>query len=163
MAKALADRPALNMTVTGAADPVSEREAYLQTVIDARLLAERKRELVSAGAATDAPVVIEPQDRTRVLKTIYQQTDMPNKPRNALGFARDLPGPEMEALLKGRLVVSAEAMRELALQRGLAVRDALIARGLPSERLFLAAPKLKAADAGTAPWTPQVQLALSVN
>jgi uncharacterized protein (DUF2237 family) len=51
--------------------------------------------------------------------------------------------------------------RDLAIRRGLAVRDALIGRGLPSERLFLGAPRLReAADAG---WTPRVELSLSTN
>jgi len=51
--------------------------------------------------------------------------------------------------------------RELALQRGVAVRDALIAKGLPGERLFLAAPKLRASGEEDAAWTPRVQLTLS--
>ena len=90
-------------------------------------------------------------------------TDMPGKPRNAIGLLRDISGPEMEALLLPRTLVSAEVMRELALQRGLAVRDGLVAKGLPSERLFLAAPKLRASGEDEAAWTPRVQLALSVN
>jgi hypothetical protein len=49
----------------------------------------------------------------------------------------------------------------VALQRGLAVRDALIARGLPSERLFLGAPKLRASGEDDAAWTPRVQLTLA--
>ena len=65
----------------------------------------------------------------------------------------------MEALLRPRTPVTTDAMRELALQRGLAVRDALIAKGLPSERLFLAAPKLRASGEDDAAWTPRVQLA----
>jgi uncharacterized protein involved in outer membrane biogenesis len=163
VAKALSEKPGLKMTVTGAADPASEREAYLQTLLEQRLLAERKRELVRAGAVPEAPVVMATEDRARVLKEIYKQTDIPTKPRNAIGITRDLPGPEMEALLKTRIVVSAEAMRELALQRGLAVRDALMAQGLPSERLFLAAPKLRASGEDDAAWSPRVQLALTTN
>ncbi len=163
VAKALSEKPSLKMTVTGAADPASERDAYIQTLLEQRLLAERKRELVRAGAAPEAPVVMAAEDRVRALKEIYKQTDIPNKPRNAIGIARDIAGPEMEALLKSRIVVSAEAMRELALQRGLAVRDALIAQGLPSERLFLAAPKLRASGEDDASWSPRVQLALSTN
>jgi uncharacterized protein involved in outer membrane biogenesis len=163
VAKALSEKSGLKMTVTGAADPASEREAYLQTLLEQRLLAERKRELVRAGAAPETPVVMAAEDRVRVLKEIYKQTDISNKPRNAIGIARDITGPEMEALLKSRIVVSAESMRELALQRGLAVRDALIAQGLPSERLFLAAPKLRASGEDDASWSPRVQLALSTN
>ena len=54
----------------------------------------------------------------------------------------------------------------LALQRGQAVRDALIAKGLPGERLFLAAPQLQqAAEHGESDEqkTPRVQLSLETN
>jgi hypothetical protein len=173
VAKALAERPALKMTVTGASDPVSERDAFQRAAIETRLLAGQRREALltgassnatSAGGAASAPPALSPEERTRRLTQLYKDTDIPNKPRNAIGFAKDIPVPEMEALLKTRMPVSDDAMRELALQRGLAVRDALIAKGLPSERLFLAAPKLRTAaeDAG-ASWTPRVQLALSPN
>jgi hypothetical protein len=43
------------------------------------------------------------------------------------------------------------------------VRDALVAKGLPSERLFLAAPKLRASAEEDKDWSPRVQLALSTN
>jgi len=164
VARALADRESLKMTVTGAADAVGEREAYQQAVLEARLLAERRRELLRGGASAaeaEALAALDAPTRARVLKELYRATDLPDKPRNALGFARDIPGPEMEALLKRRIAVSADAMRELALQRGLAVRDALLAKGLPGERLFLAAPKLRAAGEDDAGWTPRVQLSLS--
>jgi hypothetical protein len=66
----------------------------------------------------------------------------------------------MEALLVAAVPADADAARQLALQRGLAVRDALIDRELPSERLFLAAPKLRATGEGDAQWTPRVLLSL---
>ena len=173
VAKALEDRPSLKMTVTGAADPAIEADAWRQAALEARLLAERKSELVREGAAADAAVQMSAEDRVRLLKEVYRRTDIPNKPRNAIGLQRDIPGPEMEALLRSRLAVGAEAMRELALQRGIAVRDALVAKGLPSERLFLAAPRLRGDEiekkeegqdekAGAA-WTPRVLLTLSNN
>jgi hypothetical protein len=67
----------------------------------------------------------------------------------------------MEAMLKVRLTAGDEAMRELALQRGLAVRDALIGKGLPSERLFIASPKAHPNGEGGAGWTPRAQLSLA--
>lgn len=166
VAKALTDRESLKMTVTGASDPASEREAFQQAALDARLLAERRRELLRGGASAadaDALTTLDAETRARMLKEVYRATSLPNKPRNAIGLARDIPGPEMEALLKGATVVSTDAMRELALQRGLAVRDALLAKGLPGERLFLAAPKLRASGEEDAAWTPRVQLSLSTN
>lgn len=174
VAKALTERPALKMTVTGASDPVGERDAFQHAAIEARLQAEARRENLRAGvpaaaapaaSGASAPAALPAEEHERLLKQLYKSTDIPNKPRNAIGFAKDVPPAEMEALLKTRAPVSDDAMRELALQRGLAVRDALIAKGLPSERLFLAAPKLRAAaeDAAAAAWTPRVQLSLSSN
>jgi hypothetical protein len=176
VAKALTERPALKMTVTGASDPVGERDAFQHAAIEARLLAEARRENLRAGvpaaaasaasgASATAPAALPAEEHERLLKQLYKSTDIPNKPRNAIGFAKDIPPAEMEALLKTRTPVSDDAMRELALQRGLAVRDALIAKGLPSERLFLAAPKLRAAaeETAAAAWTPRVQLSLSSN
>jgi hypothetical protein len=75
-----------------------------------------------------------------------------------LGLEKDLSAAEMEALLLKHQPASPDAARELALQRGVAVRDALVAKGLPSERLFLAAPKLGSGDEGA----PQAKLALSL-
>ena len=170
VAKALTERPALKMTVTGACDPVGERDAFQHAAIETRLLAQARRENLRAGvpaaaaaaaSGASAPRALSAEEHTRLLQQLYKDTDIPNKPRNAVGFAKDIPPDQMEALLKTRTPVSDDAMRELALQRGLAVRDALIAKGLPSERLFLAAPKLRVAADDTGAWTPRVQLSLS--
>ena len=77
-------------------------------------------------------------------------------------MAKDIPAPEMEALLKKHMRISEDTARQLALQRGLAVRDALVAKGLASERLFLAAPKLHVSGEGDASWTPRAELSLAV-
>ena len=164
VAKALADRPALKMTVTGQADPETEREAYQRAVVEQRLLLEQRREqLRTSGKAAqaDAAQTIAGADRPRLVKAVYQQTELPDKPRNAIGLKADIAPAEMEALLRKHVQVSPEAMRELALQRGLAVRDALAATGLASERLFLGVPKLRGGDANEAAWSPQVKLDLS--
>src|SRR6185295_14603206 len=51
VAKALTERPALKMTVTGSADPASEREAFQAAALESRLVAEQRREGLRAGAA----------------------------------------------------------------------------------------------------------------
>jgi hypothetical protein len=50
----------------------------------------------------------------------------------------------------------------VALLRARTVRDALIAQGLGSERLFLGDAKLHTDAGDAAPWVPQAQLTLSV-
>ena len=171
VAQALIDRPSLKMTVTGASDPAGEREAYIQAALDARLLQEKKKEQARAGAPAVAASAaagavtetVSGAERERLLKAVYRQTDLPDKPRNLIGLAKDIPATEMEALLKARIVVTDEAMRELALQRGLAVRDALIAKGLPSERLFIASPKLRPPGDQAEAWIPSAKLSLANN
>jgi len=166
VAKALTDRPALKMTVVGEADADAEREAYQRAVVEQRLLQEQRRELLRASGAapaSDATRTLAPADRARLVKEVYRQADLPDKPRNLLRMPSDISADEMEALLRKHVDVGPEAMRELALQRGLAVRGALIAKGLASDRLFLGDPRLRTGGADDAAWVPQVKLTLDTN
>ena len=164
VASALADRPALQMTITGSADPQAERADWQREAVEAQLRAmardESLRTGAPAGTPASAPVTLAPATRSALLKTLYKQTRLPDKPRNLVGMAKDLPDAEMEALLVRNVAVSDEAMRQQALARAIAVRDALVAKGISSDRLFLAAPSLHAA--GAEPWTPRATLALAM-
>jgi hypothetical protein len=162
VAKALQERPSLQMTVTGAADPSSEGDAMRDAMLEQRLLTQQRNEALRSGAAASAPTGVPPEQRERLLRAVYRDADLPDKPRNFIGLAKDIPAPEMEALLKKHMRVSEDTARQLALQRGLTVRDALVAKGLPSERMFLAAPKLHVSGEGDASWTPRAQLSLAV-
>ena len=162
VANALQERPSLQMTVTGAADPSSEADAIREAMLQQRLLAQRRNEVLRSGSAASAPTSVPPEERERLLRAVYRDADIPDKPRNIIGLAKDIPAPEMEALLKKHMRVSEDTARQLALQRGLAVRDALVAKGLPSERMFLAAPKLHVSGEDDAAWTPRAQLSLAV-
>ena len=160
IAQALTERPSLQMTVTGAADVLSEADAIRRAELDRRVAARRRNEALRAGSPASAPEALPAGERARLVRDIYRDADLPDKPKNVLGLAKDIPVSEMEALLTKHVAVTEEAARELALQRGVAVRDALVAKGLPSERLFLAAPKLHGAGDGEA-WTPRVHLSLA--
>ena len=81
------------------------------------------------------------------------------KPRNLVGMAKDLPAPEMEALLLAQLPAATQAQATaVATQRAQAVKQYLSAQKLPEERIFVAAPKL--AGEGRK-WTPQAELSLA--
>jgi hypothetical protein len=62
-------------------------------------------------------------------------------------MAKDIPLEEMEALLLAHIAVTEDTMRELAVQRGVAVRDYLASKQLPPDRLFLGQVKTGAASA----------------
>jgi hypothetical protein len=162
VARALQERPGLQMTVTGAADPLSEGDAIREAMLEQRLTTQRRNEALRAGNAASAPAEgLTPEEHERLVRAVYRDTELPDKPRNVIGMAKDIPVTEMEAMLKKQMRVSEDTARQLALQRGLAVRDALVAKGLPSERLFLAAPKLHVSGEDDAAWTPRAQLSLA--
>lgn len=146
IAEALAQRPALRLTVQGSADAAGEAEAMRSARLEARLLQEQRREAraTPAAASAPAPAASAPsgEQRQRLLERVYANTALPDKPRNFIGMAKTLPAAEMEARLRAAMTLGPDSARELALQRSVVVRDALISRGLASERLFLGAPEL---------------------
>ena len=149
--KALADRPALKITVTGMASLQDEREGLQRERLQQRVLAEKRR----ANPGDTAPVSA--AEYPALLKEVYRRADMP-KPRNLVGLAKDLTVPEMEALLLAHQPATDTMAAELATQRGQAIRTYLVEQKLPVERLFVAAPKAgKQADK----WTPRAELSLS--
>ncbi|MBS0316171.1 MAG: DUF748 domain-containing protein, partial [Proteobacteria bacterium] len=189
VAKALLAKPKLDVTVVGTADLDAEREGYRRDRLNAMVRAEKRREMVlsgpvsavaapaaaasaagsSAGVAGATPggaprITVSEAEYPALLKKVYRRSDIP-KPRNVLGFAKDIPQNEMESLLMASIPVTDDAMRQLALARSAAVRDYLATREVPTARLFLGAPKLGAkgsgAESGTQ-WKPHADLSLAL-
>jgi len=157
VAKALQERPALKMTVVGSASLEAERDAYKRTQLQALVQAEKRRANGAAATPGAALPAVTSAEYPVLLKAVYKRADFP-KPRNLIGMAKDLPVPEMEALLLSHLEVTEATMQALALQRGVAVRDYLASQQLPMDRLFLGAAKAVTPDAK---WQPNAQLNLA--
>jgi uncharacterized protein involved in outer membrane biogenesis len=143
LARALQDRPAVTLRIAGAVDAQEEREPLQRALLDMRLSEEQRRRGAQATASTAAPTALAGEERLRLLRALYRANPPPQAPRNALGGLSDLPPAELEAQVLARLAVDEDDLRALALQRGLAVRESLVARGVASERLFLTAPRLE--------------------
>ncbi|MDR7267465.1 uncharacterized protein involved in outer membrane biogenesis [Pelomonas saccharophila] len=142
IAKLLIDKPGVQLTLTGWAGIAAEGQALREQRLASALKAEN-------AASPDA-----------ALKRLYDATKLPNKPKNLIGLAKDLPPAQMRGLLMGSYAIDDEALRQLAVARATAVRDALLARGAPNARVFLAAPKL--CDQGCdETWRPHVELSLA--
>ncbi len=190
VAKALADRPMLKMTVAGTANLSIERDAYRRRRLQELMQAEQRRAGVvrgagaptaaasasATGASTPAMAASTPAtaasapgaavgtaadtpdtpETAELLRQVYLRSEI-TKPRDLNGKAKVLPTAEMQALLLANIPVDDEAMRALALQRGVAVKDYLISQKLPAERLFLGAAKTVEADAK---WSPRADLTL---
>lgn len=134
VAKALVDRPALKLTVTGTANLEAEREGLQRERLQQLVRAEKRR------AQPDSTEPVTADEYPALLKAAYGRASIP-KPRNLVGIAKDLTVPEMEALLMANQPATEAMAAELAAQRGHAVQSYLAAQKLPAERLFLAAPK----------------------
>ena len=160
VARALADRPALKMTVVGTASLDAERDAYKQERLRALLVSEKRRGLLAASASAaeaGAALTVSEAEVPALIREVYKRADI-TKPRNLVGVAQDLPVADMQALLLANIPVGDDAMRELALQRGVAVKDYLGAQQLPVERLFLGAVKPAVNDPK---WSPRAELTLA--
>ena len=157
VAKALTDRPALKLTVVGTSNLDAEREGYKRERLAEMVQAEKRRATANSGATTAAVVSVSPADYPALLKEVYKRADM-TKPRNVVGLQKELTDGEMEKLLLAEIAVTDESMRQLALQRGVAVKDYLAAASLPPDRLFLGASKTAAPEPK---WSPRAELNLA--
>jgi len=162
VAKALSDRPALVLTVVGVSSLEAERGGYQREQLAAQVRAEKRRQLARQGQgeddATAAQTPVSPEEYPALLKAVYGRADFA-KPRNLIGLRKDLPVAEMENLLLAAISASPQALQELAAKRGLAVKDYLVSRDLPSSRLFVGATKMVPADAK---WSPHAELNLAM-
>ncbi|MFZ5487311.1 MAG: DUF748 domain-containing protein [Pseudomonadota bacterium] len=178
----LTEKPALQVSVTGMVNLAQEREGLQRERLRQLVLAEKRRAgrgsaakepatppasdaaKAPAAAAQDLaadeePTFLSADEYASLLKRVYRRADFP-KPRNLLGLTKDLPVPEMEALLLAHLSASEDLAHEVAMHRAQAVVRYLSAHQLPAERLFVNAPKVS-----TTPeegWVPRAQLGLAM-
>lgn len=164
VARALADRPGLKLSVVGTASQEAERDGFKRARLQRMVQGEKRRGSLAAGEPLPARGASQPQaevgadEYPALLKAVYERAELADKPRNALGLAKELQVPEMEALLLADMQISDDAIRNLAVQRSVAVRDYLAAQQIPLERLFLGAPKTVASEGG---WKPRAELELA--
>jgi len=159
VAKALEDRPALQLTVAGQADLEREKDGWRKARIDDLVLAQKRRATVRAGGKPEDVQAVSAAEYPALLKDVYKRADI-QKPRNLVGMASDIPVAEMETLLLTSISVPDNAMRELALARGVTVRDYLASKGVKLERLFLGNAKTEGFGEDK-DWTPHAELSLA--
>jgi uncharacterized protein involved in outer membrane biogenesis len=142
LGKALADRPALKMEVTGRTDRAIDVEGYRRALLDSKVRAVKAAKTkVSADQ-----VVIDPAEYPDLLEAVYKAASFP-KPRNVIGLAKSLPVPEMETLILTNTEVSDEDLRQLGLARAQAVKEYLARQAkVDDARLFVLSPN--SGDAG---------------
>jgi Domain of Unknown Function (DUF748) len=141
--KALFDRPALKLEIEGHVDIEKDKEGLKQYLFTKKIKAQKLKDLIKKGqpAIPLDKITIEKEEYAKYLKMAYKKEKFP-KPRTILGFAKDLPVPEMEKLMLTHIEVKDDDLRQLASQRVLAVKDYILKSGqVTADRVFLLEPK----------------------
>ena len=144
LGKALTDRPALKLEVTGRTDRATDIEGYRRALLEQKVRAVK----AAKNKASAETTTVSPEEYPDLLKAVYKAADFP-KPRNLVGLAKDLPVPEMEKLILTNTEVSDEDLRLLGLARAQVVKDYLTRNAkVEDARLFVLAPKAGEPAAG---------------
>ena len=147
LAKALADRPGLNLDIEGRADLEQDREGLKAARIDDKVRALKREDLVKAGTepGRSDDVTVTSDEYPALLERVYRAEKFP-KPRNMIGMVKSLPAEEMEKLIITNSTVGDDDLSELADLRARTVRDWLVEHGVSSERVFLRSPVVGATE-----------------
>lgn len=145
LSRALIDRPALELDITGWADAQHDPEALKRSLLERRVKAQKLSEKVKKGETVDSlrDVELSPEEYTRYLTIAYKEAKF-EKPKNIIGLTKSLPVPEMEQLMLANIDAGDNEMRQLADRRARVARDWLIERGgVAGDRVFVLAPKIE--------------------
>lgn len=148
LAKALGERGALRLEIAGRVDEESDRDGLKRAMLAQKVRAQKVAATVVAGAdvKSASDVTVTPAEYPVLLKRAYDRETFA-KPRNAIGLARELPVPEMEALMLTHAEVGQQQLRELARHRAETVREWMIGKGgVAQERIFLVEPREEQSD-----------------
>jgi len=143
LAKAMNNRPALKLEISGRIDPVNDPEGLKKVSVERKVKAQKMKDLIRQGKAPKSldDVLIEKDEYQRYLKAAYGEESF-SKPRNIIGLAKDLPVPEMEKLMLQHTKVGEDDLRKLANDRAQVVKDYLFASGpVSADRLSIVASK----------------------
>lgn len=140
LAKALGERQALKLEISGLADPEVDREGLKRVAME-RLVREERRKAMSGNGEAEKRGELSDEEYRTYLTRVYKAGKFP-KPRNMIGLQKDLPVEDMEKLILANTAVTDDDVRSLARRRAENVQVWLIEQGkVAPERLFLVPPK----------------------
>lgn len=147
LAKALQDRPALKVDVSGRADTAVDSAPLNRLRLERRLKSLKVKETVAAGNESgDAldKVKLTADERLKYLRQLYRAADF-DKPKNAIGLTKDVPAEEMEQMLLEHSTVGERQLTDLANRRAQAAKDWLSENGkVELERLYITSSRVDA-------------------
>lgn len=150
LAKALIDRPALKLEITGRADPEQDPEALKRTLLERKVKAQKLSESVKKGLESGPleDIELKPEEYEKYLTLAYKEEKFA-KPKNVVGLTKSLPVPEMEQLMLTNISAGDSEMRNLAERRAVTARDWLSEQGgIPGDRMFVLESKIEVETRG---------------
>jgi hypothetical protein len=167
MAQALADRPSIDVEVSGFVDLENDEEGYRSEHLNRQVKRLKYLDLVKndelAEGKTEENVVVPVEEYDEYLWQVYRRSDFP-KPRNFIGMTKKIPPSEMEKLIYTHTQVSPDDLAELAQTRALTVQRYLIDEGqLEPERIFLKKPDITATPEEETTYRARVELGATVH
>ena len=152
ISKAMADRPALKMEIVGIATTASDREGLKQATLERRVKSQKLAELAKQGKSGGSinDVTLSAAEYPKYLEQAYKAEKF-DKPRNLIGMTKSQPVAEMERLMLDHLPAGDDELRALAERRARAAHEALLAKGVPGERMFVVQPRVDATAADKKP------------
>lgn len=148
LSQILQDRPALNLEITGLADPVYDHDELKRALLKQKIKNRKITDTAKKGQASSTvdEIELDDTDYGRYLEIIYKDEKF-EKPKNLIGLTKSLPAKEMEELILKHTEISEDDLRRLAEQRASAAHTWLIEQGeISNERIFLLGSKTEAAE-----------------
>ncbi len=136
LTKALNERPALQLEITGKYDPEDDAIGIGKQRILRQVRDMKRKEM---GLPETDKVTVSDSEYADKLKQLYKREKF-DKPTNWIGLDKSLPTEEMELLLAKHYAksVTEDELLKLANRRGLAVKEWLLEKGkLPDDRLYV--------------------------
>ncbi|TKC79911.1 DUF748 domain-containing protein [Trinickia terrae] len=141
--KALDDKPAVKIDVTGRVDPAVDTPALRVVYVDRLVRQEKVKDVVGHGESVDpSTVTVDPKEYGDYLTKAYKDADF-KKPRNFIGLTKSIPEDDMKTALAEHAPIDDGSLRQLAQQRAQAVQQYFEDK-VDASRVFIVAPKLDA-------------------
>jgi uncharacterized protein involved in outer membrane biogenesis/outer membrane protein OmpA-like peptidoglycan-associated protein len=159
VAKALQDRTALRLNISGRADPQFDKEGYREASLEHSIDELRRKDEGDGADAKKKDAALSKEDYNKYLSKVYSAGKF-QKQRDLIGLAKKQPPDEMKKLILANTPVTDQDLQHIAEWRANAVRAYLSTKGVDPARMFVIAPKLNADGIKDKGKTTRVDLSL---
>ncbi|NOT17980.1 MAG: DUF748 domain-containing protein [Sulfuriferula sp.] len=144
LSKALADRPSLKLDIAGHMDAGIDSKGLRQLAFERLLKVQKLKQLVKDGVSITSvdAITVAPNEYANYLKLAYKAEKIADKPKIMGLLDKDIPAAQMETLMLANIKISADNLRDLALQRAQAAKEYLLKLGaIDATRIFITTAK----------------------